>query len=197
MRCLVVTTHPLESSLCQALAAHVVRTLEAAGHTVQREDLYGSGFDPRLSASERAGYYTDYPTDAVVAQMARLQAAEAIVLVFPTWWFGFPAMLKGWFDRVWAPGSAYDHADDYGPIRPRLAGLRRMLAVTTLGSPWWVDRLLMRQPLRRVLKTALVGTCAPQCRFRMLSLYRSERMEPARLASFTRRVERALLRWPR
>ncbi len=196
MKCLVVIAHPVPDSLCQALARRVVAALAAAGHEVMVEDLSGNGFAPALTRAERQGYYQP-PCDqsAVQPQVERLLAAEALVLVFPTWWFGFPAILKGWFDRVWLPGVAYDHADDLGPIRPRLLGLRRALAVTSLGAPGWVDRLLMRQPVKRVLKTALLGTCAPKCRLEMLSLYKAERLTPPQVEAFARRVEQALARW--
>lgn len=196
MKCLVVIAHPVPDSLCQALARRVVAALAAAGHDVMVEDLSGNGFAPALTRAERQGYYQP-PCDqsAVQPQVERLLAAEALVLVFPTWWFGFPAILKGWFDRVWLPGVAYDHADDLGPIRPRLLGLRRALAVTSLGAPGWVDRLLMRQPVKRVLKTALLGTCAPKCRLEMLSLYKAERLTPPQVEAFARRVEQALARW--
>lgn len=196
MKCLVVIAHPLADSLCHDLARTAIATLTAAGHEVEVEDLCASGFPPALTVDERRSYYgPSFDAAAVQAQAARLLAAEALVLVFPTWWFGFPAVLKGWFDRVWAPGIAYDHASDLGPIRPRLHGLRRTLAVTSLGSPLWVDRLLLRQPVRRVLKTALLGTCAPACRFEMLSLYKAERLTEAQVAPFRSRIERALSGW--
>jgi putative NADPH-quinone reductase len=196
MKCLVVVAHPLADSLCAAMARAAVATLTAAGHDVQVEDLYGEDFLPVLSASERQSYYAPpFDSAAVQAQVERLLAAEALVLVFPTWWFGFPAILKGWFDRVWAPGIAYDHASDLGPIRPQLDKLRRALAVTSLGSPWWVDRLVLRQPVRQILKTALLGTCAPACKFEMLSLYQAERLGEAQVQAFCGRIERALRQW--
>ena len=196
MKCLVVIAHPLADSLCHELARTAIATLTTAGHEVEIEDLCASGFPPALTASERLSYYEpSFDAAAVQAQIERLLAAEALVLVFPTWWFGFPAVLKGWFDRVWAPGIAYDHASDLGPIRPRLHGLRRTLAITSLGSPWWVDRVVLRQPVRRVLKTALLGTCAPACRFEMLSLYKAERLTAAQVASFRSRIERTLSHW--
>lgn len=196
MHCLVVIAHPLEDSLCQSLAQEAIRTLTAAGHTVQVEDLCRTGFAPALTAAERRSYYgTAFDGGAVQAQIDRLLQAEALVLVFPTWWFGFPAALKGWFDRVWAPGVAYDHASDLGPIRPRLHRLRRTLAITTLGSPWWVDRLVLRRPVRRVLKTALLGTCAPRSAFDMLSLYGAERLSAAQVQRFNARIARALSSW--
>ena len=196
MKCLVVVAHPLGDSLCRCLADRAVETLTAAGHQVETEDLCGSGFAAALTATERRSYYGEcFDAAAVQPQAERLLAAEGIVLCFPTWWFGFPAVLKGWFDRVWAPGIAYDHASDLGAIRPRLTGLRRMLALTTLGSPWWADRLLLRQPVKRVLRTAIVGTCAPACRFDMLSLYRAERLEAAQVARFSTKVAKALADW--
>lgn len=161
MKCLVVITHPVRDSLCSFLGGHVVERLNALGHEVMVEDLYDSGFNPVLSENERSTYYSgSYDSSDVEDQVSRLKEAEAIVLVYPTWWFSFPAMLKGWFDRVWGPGIAYDHADDLGAIRPRLSNLRSVLVVTSLGAPWWVDRLIMWQPVKRVVKYALLGACA-------------------------------------
>lgn len=196
MKCLVVVAHPLPGSLCHSLAGRAVSALAGAGHEVVVEDLHAGHFAPALSAAERASYYAG-PFDGagLRGEIDRLRAAEGLVLCFPTWWFGFPAILKGWFDRVWAPDVAYDHADDLGAIRPRLANLRRTLAITSLGSPWWVDRLVLRQPVRRVLKTALLGTCAPRCRLEMLSLYKAERLDERRAAAFGARVARTLAAW--
>lgn len=196
MKCLIVVAHPLTDSLCQSLAQTARAELSAAGHEVRVEDLCAAGFAPALTVAERRSYYgAVFDGAAVRAEAERLLWAEGLVLVFPTWWFGFPAVLKGWFDRVWAPGIAYDHADDLGAIRPRLAGLRRALAVTTLGSPWWVDRLVLRRPVRRVLKTALLGTCAPSCRFAMLSLYGAEKPAAERVAAFRARIGSSLAGW--
>ncbi|MCK6423057.1 MAG: NAD(P)H-dependent oxidoreductase [Burkholderiaceae bacterium] len=197
MKCLVVIAHPVERSACRAFAEVAIEALTQSGHEVTVEDLYPCDFAAALTADERQSYYSDaYDARAVQAQARRLLDAQALVLVFPTWWFGFPAILKGWFDRVWAPGIAYDHASDLGPIRPRLHGLRNALAITTLGSPWWVDHLLLRQPVRRVLKTALLGTCAPACGFQMLSLYKAERLTATDIERFGARIRRAVARWP-
>lgn len=77
-----------------------------------------------------------------------------------------------------------------------LKKLKRVLVVTTLGAPWWVDRLIMRQPLKKIIKVALLGTCAPGCRFDMLSLYKSEDLAPGKVARFTERIEKMLAQWP-
>lgn len=195
MKCLVVIAHPDTGSLCHRLAQSAIAALLAGGHEVVVEDLYLAGFSPVLTANERQSYYGPRFDSAAPAQIERLLAAEALVLVFPTWWFSFPAMLKGWFDRVWVPGVAYDHATDLGPIEPRLHHLRRALAITSLGAPWWVDRLILRQPVRRVLASALLGTCAPRCRFSLLSLYKAESLDEAKVEAFCSRIRRALSKW--
>lgn len=196
MRCLLVVAHPLDHSLCASLARVVKNRLEALGHEVVVENLYARAFDPRLSPAERESYYgAPYVQTGVTDEVARLLAAEALVLVFPTWWGGFPAILKGWFDRVWGPGIAYDHGRNYGPIEPRLKNLGRCLAITTLGSPWWADYLVFGRPVYRTLKWGLLTACAPKCRFQMLSLYRAERLSPANVAAYVSRIEATLAAW--
>jgi len=196
MRCLVVKAHPLSESLCSSMTRRVVEMLQAEGHEVTLEDLYAEKFDAAMTAEERASYYDGpYSTQAVSEQVEHLLSAEAVVLVFPTWWFSYPAILKGWFDRVWAPGVAYDHSPGYGPIKPRLHNLREMLVITSLGAPRWVDRLLMKEPVKRVLKKAIVGPCAPKCRFQMVSMHKSESLTSAQVDEFWLRVKRALSGW--
>lgn len=196
VKCLVVIAHPLKNSLCQALATHAIDSLRRAGHEVQIEHLYDNAFAPALTAAERQSYYSvAFDAPNLRSEIQNLTEAEALVLVFPTWWFGLPAILKGWFDRVWASGVAYDHAMDLGAIQPRLMGLRHALAITTLGSPWWVDRFVMWQPIKRQLKTALIGTCAPACKFQMLSLYQSETVSAIVFAKFCQRISAGLNLW--
>lgn len=186
-RCLLVRAHPLGDSLNARLAATVEAQALAQGWNITRRDLYADGFDPRLTAQERAAYYAA-PADTLAREKAELVAAEVLILVFPTWWSGFPAILKGWFDRVWTPGVAYDHAPDLGAMRPRLTGMQEVLAVTTLGAPAWVDWLVLRRPLRRILHWAIIRPCAPQARVRWHALYQAEAVQPARVARFEARL---------
>lgn len=165
-------------------------------HKVTVEDLYANKFDPVLTIEERESYYTDsYDASKITEETKRLQEAEALVLLFPTWWFSFPAMLKGWFDRVWAPGIAYDHARDFGPIKPRLSNIKKVLVVTTLGVPWWVDRLIMWQPVKRVLKIALLKACAKKSSLKYLSLYNSEKLDKQSIEQFKRKIDNSLTDW--
>ncbi len=196
MKCLVVTTHPLDDSLCKKFTAHVVTQLERNGHQVTVEDLYNTAFEPVLTVAERSSYYgTRFDSSLVKLQADRLRQAEALVLLFPTWWFGFPAMLKGWFDRVWGPGIAFDHARKYGPIKPRLEKLNKTLVITTLGSPWWVDRLVMRQPVKRIIKLALLGACARNSNLQFLSLYNCEKLHEKDIRKFSAKIQKKLEAW--
>lgn len=193
MNCLVVLSHPLPESLNRHFADIAMRELAAAGHKVTLLDLYQSEFDPRLTPAERGSYYAEHFDAAALGRhAAALHEAEVLVLVFPTWWFGLPAMLKGWVDRVFAPGIAFDHGSDFGPIKPLLYKLRHVVAITTLGSPWWVDRLVMRRPVRRILKWGLFKACAPKASFAMLPFYAAEKPQPARVTRFADAIRRQL-----
>ena len=191
--CLVVSAHPLRDSLCRRLTADVLSELEAVGCNYELLDLYEHRFSPVLTPDERKSYYQPvFDTSGVEDETAQLCRARAIILIFPTWWFGFPAMLKGWFDRVWAPGIAFRHADDLGPIKPLLDDLRLVFCVTTLGCPRWVDRLVLRQPVHRVLKTAIVRTCARNAVFSMMTLYNAEKVPRHRVERFEAAVRRRI-----
>ena len=196
MRCLIVVAHPLAESLCHELAQTVIEALRDLGHDIQVIDLYQQDFAPALTMAERRSYYEGvFAAQALQPQVEQLLWAEALVLIFPTWWFGFPAILKGWFDRVWAPGVAYDHAQDLGAIKARLSSLKRVLAITTLGAAWWVDWLVLWRPVQRIFKLAILGACAPSCRLVMLSLYKAESLTPQAVAGFQARIRRTLVGW--
>ncbi|MGB7317765.1 MAG: NAD(P)H-dependent oxidoreductase, partial [Planktotalea sp.] len=150
-------------------------------------DLYAIGYDPRLRAKERRDYYS-----ASFEDTDQLEKTERLILVFPTWWFGLPAILKGWIDRSFLPGIAYNHASDLSALTPRLHGLKEVIAITTLGSPRWVDLFVLRRPVRRALKWGVFKACAPKARFSMLSLYSAEAVSPMRLLKFETHLHRTL-----
>ena len=136
MRLLMVLAHPLADSYAASVARTARDALEANGHSVDLLDLYAEGFDPRLSESERRGYFDiPYDTRDLDNIVSRLQAAEGLILVFPQWWFNFPAVMKGFFDRAFAPGVAFDHDKAGGRIVPKLTNIRLFWALTTTGSP--------------------------------------------------------------
>jgi NAD(P)H dehydrogenase (quinone) len=192
-RCLLVTAHPLPQSLTARLAATVEAVARAQGWHITRRDLYAEGFDPRLTPEERAGYYATPPA-TLPPEKQELSKAQVLILVFPTWWFGFPAILKGWFDRVWSPGLAFDHSPGFGPMLPRLDQLHAVLAITTMGAPSWIDWLILRRPLERILRLAILKPCAPQARLTWRALYAAEAVDPQRLDRFETRLSADLAR---
>lgn len=190
-RALVVFAHPLAESLSAALHARVVDTLAARGWTVDDCDLYAEGFDPVLSAEERRRYH-DIPANLAPVRdhVERLRAAQALVLVFPVWNFGFPAILKGWFDRVFLPGVSFRL--EGGRVRPNLTHVRRLAAVTTYGGTR-LRAFLAGDPPRRVVTRAVRYVCQPAV-MRYLALYDMNRAGPARHRAFLDRVGREMER---
>jgi NAD(P)H dehydrogenase (quinone) len=133
----VVLAHPCQDSLGAAAAAAAVEGLSAAGAHVDLLDLYEVGFHPVMNAEEWRSYLTEEPIiDPMVREHAQLvSAAHTIVFVYPTWWSGPPAMLKGWLERVMVSGVAF-HIDPANKrIRPKLTNLRRIVGISTYGSP--------------------------------------------------------------
>lgn len=190
MKCLIVVSHPLENSLCHFLTEKTVSHMLSKGYQVSVKDLYKENFNPVLTKAERASYYEkEFDSSELKADIDQLRETELLVLIFPTWWFSLPAILKGWFDRVWAPGYAYNHASDLGAITPCLENLKEVYVITTLGAPWWVDFFILRMPVKKVLKIALLGACTKNCRFKMLSLYKSENLTESAIAQFVRKIK--------
>ncbi len=193
MRVLLVHCHPRADSFSASLRATAVATLEDAGHEVEIIDLYAQNFDPRLSGDERGGYYDEaaIPLD-IAGHVAALRRAEMLVLVYPTWWFGMPAMLKGWFDRVWRPGVAFA-LGGARVLQPRLTGIRRITVVTTYGSPLWL-LWLVGWPDRRMVKRGICVLCAPRCRLDWIALTGMDGVTPDARERFAAQVRRRLAR---
>lgn len=119
MRTLVVTAHPDADSLTATVARRLLERLPDATHA----DLAAEGFDPRFTVADVADYRARSRTDAaILAEQARIDEHEHVVLVFPAYWWSMPALLKGWIDRVFVGGWAFDVADD-GSVARRLQHL--------------------------------------------------------------------------
>ena len=191
MRILLVLAHPLETSFAASVAETVRQKLTANGHEVDLLDLYREGFDPRLTPSERARYFeTDYDPSEAEPFVSRLKQADGLVLAFPQWWFNFPAILKGFFDRVFAPGTAFENDPAGGRIRPKLGNIHLFWAFTTTGSPWWVVNLYMGNPVKRLLKRGIAAFCAKGLDFRLVNLYDMDRIDETRRKAHIARVEK-------
>jgi putative NADPH-quinone reductase len=187
VRILVLYAHPCEDSFVSALHARVIATLRSAGHEVDDCDLYADGFDPVLSREERLGYYRiPQNRQPVAGYVERVQWAEALVLVFPVWNFGFPAILKGFFDRVFLPGVSFELVE--GRARGRLTNVTKVAAVASYGASR-LKALLVGDPPRRVIMRMLRSTVRPFARFRYLAHYDMNRSTASSRAAFLLKVE--------
>lgn len=149
MHILILLANPEPTSFCHALASAAREALTAAGHRVTVSDLFAQGFNPvagrhdftTVADPDRFHYQSEQALAArqgtfspeIAAEQAKLQAADILIPVFPIWWSGPPAILKGWLERVLAYGFAYvdGHRFETGLFR----GRRAMVCVTTGGTP--------------------------------------------------------------
>jgi putative NADPH-quinone reductase len=193
MRIQVIHCHPLADSYNHALFHVITETLRHGGHEVVATDLYREGFEPAMTPEERRSYHPGpYAAAAIAAQAELLRSVDGIVFCFPHWWFSMPAMLKGYVDRVWGPGIAFEHDRAGGRIRPLLTNVRLFGVVTSYGSPWWVTRLLAGDPGRKVMMRALKPMCGPGVRSFYLAHYDMDRSTDATRQAFIARVRRTM-----
>lgn len=165
MRALVIHCHPNPGSFAAAVRDTVLERLAAAGAEVRVADLYARGFSPVLTDAEWTGYLDSPANRAPVAQdVADLQWCDTLIFVYPTWWYGLPAMLKGWLDRVLLPDVAFLMPDGVNrTIRPGLTHVRRLGVFTTCGASRWLT-WLVGAPGKRTLMRGVGLLCAPRCR---------------------------------
>ena len=188
MKALVVVAHPCDDSFCQAAAAAAQRGLTAAGHDVDAIDLYGEHFRAAMSRAERAAYESDDPIidDQVADHVRRLTASEILVFVYPTWWSGPPAILKGWLERVMVPGVGFVF-DAGGKVAPGLSRVRRIVGISTYGSPRPYVAAINDNG-RRTIARALRMSCGWRTRVTWLGLYKMDARSPADREQFLAKV---------
>jgi NAD(P)H dehydrogenase (quinone) len=194
LRVLVVFAHPLETSFVSALHARVVEVLRACGHGVDDLDLYAEKFDPVMSRDALLHYVdTSANTREVEGYVERLRAAEALVLVFPVWFDGLPAILQGYFQRVFLPGVA-TRLDEAGLFHPNLHHIKRMAAVCAYGEGRR-DVAAKHDPPQRFVRDNIGALIDPKGPFQYLALYNMDFNAAARRAAFMRRLTRAFESW--
>lgn len=160
---LLLVAHPDRSSLNHAIAERIGSALIDEGHRVLSHDLYAEHFEPVLENEEiRRRYSLD---DTFARHAAELREADAIAFIYPDWWGMPPAILKGWIDRLFRPGLAYDHdGPEFGPKEKRalLTGRRALIITTTNETNPLSQEAMMALWRDRIL--AYVGIDAPTIR---------------------------------
>ncbi|MDJ1007339.1 MAG: NAD(P)H-dependent oxidoreductase [Paracoccaceae bacterium] len=184
-RAFVVFAHPVPESLNAAAHEVVVATLKGRGWEVDDCDLYAEGFDPVLTTEERRNYHdTAINAKPVQPYVDRLRAADALIFCNPVWNFGYPAILKGFFDRVMLPGVVFHLAD--GKLVPCLDNIKKAAAVTTYGSTP-LRAFLAGDPPKKLFKRAVWGTVRPE-KMRYIAQYDMNNITPEGCRAFLARV---------
>ena len=131
MRVLVVYVHPKAQCFNRSVLDLTVKELTASGHEVQVADLYKEGFQPAMLAEDYAQFEGKAMPADVLREQDRVEWSDALVFIFPYWWWSIPALLKGWFDRVFSMGWAW-----LDPSKPELSPLkpRKVLVLTSAGA---------------------------------------------------------------
>ena len=188
----VVHAHPCRDSYNAALYERTLTALERGGWEVDACDLYAEKFDPVMSEADRRDYHDlSINRTRVAPYVDRLLGARALVLVFPVWNYGFPAIMKGFFDRVFLPGVSFTLAGDEpdkGKLKGALANIDRLAAVTTYGG----DRIrtfLAGDPPRKFVTRAVRATLAPAARTRYVALHDMNNADAAARAAFLQKVD--------
>lgn len=194
MDVVVVLSHPRPASLAHAVAQRAVDTLERNGHTVHLLDLYALEFEPVMSPEDRTAYHSPVPQldPLAIEHAALLQATDAIVFVYPTWWSALPAMLKGWLEKVMVPGVGF-RFDEHGKVRPGLTNVRHLIGISTYGSPRRYVRAINDNG-RRTITRALRMSCGRRTRTSWLGLYAIDTSTAEQRAAFLDRVGRVVSR---
>ena len=195
-KCLVVFAHPLPDSFGAAVHRTTLDTLRKAGHEVRDIDLYAIGFNPVLSPEERQNYitHTQANIDGLQDHVDALRWADTLILVYPTWWYGPPAILKGWLDRTMLPTVAFKVGGHrFSAIKGCLDNIRCFVGVTTSGSPWWWLRVIS-DPGRSMFLKGMRPLFARGCKTRWLQLHSMNYATQTQRERFLARVQQTMSR---
>ena len=200
MKVLVVHANPVETSYNRALFHAVCETLRAKGDSVDEMNLYDEDFPAVLSRAERLDYH-DVPgnlTELTKPYVDRLRAADKIVFVHPVWNYGYPAILKGFFDRIFLPGVSFvltgGDAAENGKLIPGMKNIKKVAYVTTYGGDRFRTMIMGDPPRTLAMRWAWAtfGTMLPP---KYLALYDMNNQTEAGLKGFIDKVKREMAKF--
>ena len=194
MRVLILYANPVATSFGAALHQQAIEAFRASNHDIDDCDLYAESFEPILTERERIRYHdTHLNREPVAGHADRMLAAEALVLVYPVWNEGFPAILKGFFDRVFVPGVSFNVTAD-GELAPNLQKLRKLAAVCTYGASRTIS-FLLGDPPKRVVKRMVRSMPGHAVRCDYLAFYGTDHSNAEQRAAFLMKVRRTFESW--
>jgi NAD(P)H dehydrogenase (quinone) len=158
-RALAVIANPSAESFSHAMARAAAEVVRSRGYELTWHDLYDEQFDPVQPTGEAGNWKSE--SALVEAHCRDLAAADLILIFHPNWWGQPPAILKGWIDRVFRPGVAYDYPPDEGPEAAAVGLLRARcgLVFNTSNTPWDRELALFGNPLDGLWKTCVFAFC--------------------------------------
>ncbi len=161
MKTLIVVANPDANSLTHSIATKISEGLTGSGKggTVEIADLIAQGFSPTFAAADRAAYHQIQPLPAdVLAEQARLDGTDQLVLVFPVYWWSMPAVLKGWIDRVFVNGWAFEYSAEGGFV-PKLDKLTVQVALVAGGDIGSFERHGYLDAVKKVIGEGIFEYC--------------------------------------
>jgi putative NADPH-quinone reductase len=193
MRALLVYAHPKLESYTAAVRSVIETGLAEHGAEVRVIDLYGENFDPVLRADGLDAYEDPVANKrGLEAHCEAVTWCDTLIFVYPTWWYGLPAILKGWLDRVLLPGVAFEMPTEAHPkIKPSLTHIERLGVFTTCGASWWFTRLI-GAPGRRTLLRGVRFLCGRRCRTCFVAHYMMDSSDQGTRTVHLARVRKAL-----
>lgn len=154
-RILIIQGHPAEQSLCAALAQEYAQGAQESGHTVNTLTIRELNFDPVL----HEGYKVIQPLEAdLISAQNEIKSADHIVVIFPIWWGGMPALLKGFIDRAFLPGFAFKYRQGSPWWDKYLTG-RSAHVIATMDTPPWYFRIFYRDAGINQIKRTILQYC--------------------------------------
>jgi NAD(P)H dehydrogenase (quinone) len=197
MKVHVVHAHPVETSYNRALFNAVCETLRQKGDEVDALNLYDEEFRAAMTRQERLEYH-DVPgnlTPEIKPYVDRLRACDKLVFVHPVWNYGYPAILKGYFDRIFLPGVSFvmegGDGPDKGKLVPGMKNIKKVAYVTSYGGDRFRTWVMGDPPRRLAMRWAWAtfGTLRPP---KYLAFYDMNNATPERLTAFLDKVKREM-----
>ncbi|WP_438445965.1 NAD(P)H-dependent oxidoreductase [Gorillibacterium sp. sgz5001074] len=161
MNHLIVYAHPHAGSFNNAILDTAVGALKAKGHEVHVRDLYKLGFDPVLSEADTAALREGQAPSDIKTEQEYLAQADVITFIYPIWWTGMPAILKGYVDRTFSYGFAYQY-NSQGGIDKLFTGKKGVI-INTYGTPGDIyESIGMNASLRQTASGGIFDFCGVQ-----------------------------------
>jgi NAD(P)H dehydrogenase (quinone) len=151
--------HPNRGSFCGQLLDNVVEGLREAGHEVRIADLYGEHFQPALTVEDFAQFDNRPMPEDVQREQARVEWSEGLVFIMPIWWYQFPAMFKGWIDRVFSEHWAYEYSTAFDRSKTLLGWRKTLIVASAGGSPRTFKKYEYDLGMRALWDTGIWGYC--------------------------------------